>query len=86
MLSQVMGLAAATLTTCAFMPQACKVFKTGNTSHLSLWMLLLQGTGNFFWCIYGYLIHSDAVLYANVITVMVVFYILVQKVWHMLER
>jgi MtN3 and saliva related transmembrane protein len=55
------GLVAALCTTLSYVPQVRKTWTTGETSDLSLRMLLLLIAGLTLWCIYG-LLRSDMVI------------------------
>ena len=51
--TEVIGLAAALLTTASFVPQAIEVLRTGDTRAISLGMYLMFTSGSFLWLIYG---------------------------------
>ncbi len=74
------GLVAGTCTTFALAPQAWKVFKTGHVSQLSLRMLLLMFVGIVLWLIYGTLIWDISILWANVVALFFVSYMLYVKI------
>ena len=63
------GLAAATGTTLAFVPQAIKVIRTKHTKDLSLPMYILTTVGVLLWLIYGILLVNLPIIVANSITV-----------------
>ncbi len=62
------GIAAACLTTSAFVPQALSVLRTRNTNGISLRMYVLFTLGVALWLAYGLLIGSWPVIIANTIT------------------
>ena len=62
------GLAAATLTTVAFVPQVVRVWRTRSTRDLSLPMYLVFTVGIALWLVYGLMIDDLPVILANVIT------------------
>ena len=66
---EIIGFAAAFLTTIAFVPQVLKVFKTKSVEGLSLATYLIFVTGVFLWLLYGYQIGSLSMIIANFITV-----------------
>lgn len=70
---EIVGFAAAILTTVAFLPQAIKTLKTKQTEGISLTMLICQCSGNALWILYGIWIQSPSVLVANLITTAIVF-------------
>jgi MtN3 and saliva related transmembrane protein len=62
-LTTLLGLAAATLTTSANVPQVLKAWRTKQTDDLSLAMTLILATGLGVWVIYG-IMQSDLVIVA----------------------
>ncbi|MBT0587828.1 SemiSWEET transporter [Alteromonas oceanisediminis] len=62
------GYLAAICTTCAFLPQALKVLKTGDTHSLSLMMYIIFSTGVALWLIYGLLKKDLPIIAANTVT------------------
>jgi MtN3 and saliva related transmembrane protein len=65
---ELLGLAAGTLTTSAFLPQFLKTWREKSAKDLSLTMLLTFSTGVFLWLIYGIHLNSLSIVLANVIT------------------
>lgn len=65
---ELLGFAAAALTTASFAPQALHTFRTRNTQGISLGMYTLMTTGVALWLIYGFLIESTPMIVANAIT------------------
>ena len=72
---EIIGFIAAILTTAAFLPQVYKTWKTKDVSSLSLPMLLLFFVGIAGWLVYGILINSPSMIFANSITVVSSFFI-----------
>ncbi len=64
----VLGLAAATLTTIAFLPQVIKTWTSKSAKDLSLVTLVTFNTGVFLWLVYGIYIHDLPVMMANLVT------------------
>lgn len=62
------GLAAATLTTLAFLPQVIKTWRTRSAADISLIMFLMMTVGICLWLTYGILINDLPLIGANVIT------------------
>ena len=62
------GIVAGTLTTCAFLPQVVKTFRSRSTGDLSWAWLMMMTTGVFLWMVFGYLRESPAVFVANIFT------------------
>lgn len=65
---EILGYVAASLTTCAFLPQAIKTIVSKHVLGLSIGMLTLQLLGNFLWIWYGYWIKSPSLFLANCAT------------------
>tara|TARA_B100001769_G_C21783778_1_gene427652 strand:- start:129 stop:398 length:270 start_codon:yes stop_codon:yes gene_type:complete len=70
------GYFAAICTTVAFVPQVIKVAETGNTDGISLYMYIIFVIGILSWLIYGIMIKSYEVMFANIITIPLAIYIL----------
>lgn len=78
-MTEAIGFVAATLTTCAFVPQAFKVYQTKKTADLSLALFAMLFVGVFLWLLYGLLINAMPVIVANAVTLAFVSYILYAK-------
>lgn len=78
----ILGYLAALGTTSSFVPQAYKVFKTKKTEDLSLGMFLFFTLGTLLWIIYAVIIKSYPVIIANIIVIVLAFYILTMKIKH----
>lgn len=76
----IIGLAAGSLTTFAFLPQAIKTIKTRHTKDLSLIMLIMTDSGLICWLIYGILISSIPVIAANTVSIALISTILIMKI------
>lgn len=63
-----LGLAAGTLTTVAFIPQLAKAWRSKSTGDLSWAMVITFSTGVLLWLIYGIWIDSLPVILANSVT------------------
>ncbi len=70
---------AATLTTCSFVPQVWKVWRTRHTKDISLLMYSLFSAGVALWLIYGILLSSWPIIVANTITLLLAGTVLVLK-------
>ncbi len=79
-LETILGYLAATLTTFSFLPQAIRIYKTKNTSAISVWMYSIFSAGVFLWLIYGCLIQAWPVVFANGITLLLSLWILWMKI------
>ena len=65
---EILGYAAATLTTLSFVPQAIKTLRSGDTAAISLRMYLLFTSGVALWGAYGLLRGDGPLVVANAIT------------------
>jgi MtN3 and saliva related transmembrane protein len=70
---------AATLTTCSFIPQVWKVWRTKHTKDISLLMYTLFTFGVALWLIYGILLGAWPIIIANSITLLLAGTVLVLK-------
>ena len=76
----ILGYIAAVLTTVSFLPQVTHIFKTRDTSAISLSMYLMFSIGVFLWFIYGTLIHAWPMVIANGITLLLALTIVFLKI------
>jgi MtN3 and saliva related transmembrane protein len=76
---EILGVIAATLTTGGLVPQALKVWRSKSARDLSLLMYLMIWVGIVLWIVYGFVITSLALLYANIISLLLVSVILYFK-------
>ena len=74
--TEIVGIMAAVSTTAAFVPQVYKTWKSKSVEELSLVMYLVFLTGIILWLIYGVLLHSFAIILANIITGLLVLIII----------
>jgi MtN3 and saliva related transmembrane protein len=74
-----LGLTAATLTTCSFVPQLTKVWRTKSAEDLSYGMFSAFSLGISLWLLYGLLRDDVPVIAANGITLVLSVAILVLK-------
>jgi len=75
-----LGLAAASLTTASFVPQATRVWRTRSTKDISLTMFTLMFIGIGLWLIYGVLRQDLPLIFANGITMLLAGSIVVAKI------
>lgn len=85
-LEEIIGAAAAILTTLSFIPQAVKVVRTRETEAISLTMYALFTTGVMLWGIYGLMTWQWSIIIANGITVVLAATILALKIQDVLRR
>jgi MtN3 and saliva related transmembrane protein len=67
---QLLGLAAGSFTTAAFLPQVIKTWKSRSAKDLSLGMFSLFCLGVLLWLIYGIVVQDVPVIAANLVTLM----------------
>ena len=78
-LVSLVGFAAGTLCTLAYLPQALHSFRTKSVSDISLLMLVSLNIGLLLWVAYGVLIRSLPLILPNAITFFLAFPLLVMK-------
>ena len=78
-IQDLIGYAAATLTTVSFVPQALKTFRTRDVSGISLGMYSLFATGVALWLVYGVMLGEAPIYVANAITLALALAVLVMK-------
>lgn len=76
---EILGLVAGFLTTCSFVPQVMRTYRTRSVKDISLRMYLLLCTGILLWIAYGVIIGSVAVVAANTVSLALTSSILVMK-------
>ena len=79
-LSELIGYAAAILTTASFVPQTLQTFRTKDVSGISLGMYSVFTLGVVMWLVYGVLLAAWPIVIANAITVFLAASILAMKV------
>jgi len=82
MLFDAIGYLAATLTTCAFVPQAYMTWKTRRADGISVGMYTIFIAGVAMWLVYGVLINAWPVIVANVVTLALATFILALRLRH----
>ena len=65
---QILGLAAGSCTTIAFLPQVLKTWKSRSAKDLSLGMFSFFCFGVLLWLVYGILVNDIPVIVANLLT------------------
>ncbi len=82
LLHELVGYAAATLTTLAFIPQTLQSWRTRDLSGVSLGMYSLFTLGVALWLIYGVVLDSWPIIIANTITLILAGTVLSLKLRH----
>lgn len=78
--ADLIGSAAGTLTTVAFIPQVVRAWRTKSVQDLSFWMLLAFTTGVCLWTVYGYVTDAMPLIVTNGITFVLAFMLLAMKI------
>lgn len=65
-LVEILGLAAGTITSITFLPQVIRIWKTKSVKDISFLMMLLLILGTSLWLTYGLLLKDTAIIYTNV--------------------
>jgi MtN3 and saliva related transmembrane protein len=75
-----LGYAAAALTSVSFVPQAIKTIRSRDTRAISLWMYVTYTAGVALWWLFGIALHSWPVILANTVAFTLAATILALKV------
>ena len=78
----ILGLAAASCTTIAFVPQVLKTWRTKSAKDLSLGMYLILTTGVILWLVYGLIRWDIPIIAANGVTLLLALTILWFKIFY----
>lgn len=70
MLVTVIGAAAGTLTTAAYLPQVVKVWRSRSAGAISLQMYILMVTGSALWVMYGVMLMAWPIIIANAVSLL----------------
>jgi MtN3 and saliva related transmembrane protein len=76
---ELIGLIAAVFTTSSFFPQVIKIWKTKQTKDISTAMYIAMMIGTCFWLTYGILISSFAIIVANIVSGLLILFVLIFK-------
>jgi len=76
---EIIGLIAAVFTTSSFFPQVIKIWKTKQTKDISTTMYIAMMIGTCFWLTYGILISSFAIIVANIVSGLLILFVLIFK-------
>ncbi len=79
---EIIGYAAALLTTLAFVPQVVKTWKTRSTKDISLLMFIVFCVGVLLWMVYGLLLNSVPIIAANAVAFFLGAILLTLKIKH----
>jgi MtN3 and saliva related transmembrane protein len=67
-LADSIGMVAAVLTTIAYIPQVVKIYRTKSARDVSFRMFSLLATGVSLWLVYGIMMRSAPLIFANFVT------------------
>lgn len=76
---EIIGFAAGTFTTLAFLPQIFKIASTGKVRDISVSMYLVLGFGIFLWLIYGLNIGELPIIIANSVSLVLCITVIAMK-------
>ena len=79
-LIEIIGYLAAILTMLSSLPQIIKTLKTKSTKDISFFMILLLWSGILLWLVYGILIKSAPVIFANSISLFFISIFMIIKI------
>lgn len=71
-----LGLAAATLTTASFVPQVVHLWRSRNAESISLLTFMVFSVGIVLWLIYGLMLHAWPIIIANIVSLVLVLIII----------
>lgn len=77
--SDLIGLAAGTLTTLSFVPQVLRTWRSRSAGDISLAMFSLFSLGVVLWLIYGIMNDAPPIILANAVTLVLAVAVLVMK-------
>ncbi|MAD13293.1 MAG: hypothetical protein CMC04_11355 [Flavobacteriaceae bacterium] len=77
---EIIGFIAAILTTSAYLPQAFKIWRTKNAESVSLSMYSVMFLGIFLWLVYSIYLKRPSMIFANVITIIIISTIIFLKI------
>ncbi len=69
-LVQFLGLAAGTITSITFLPQVIRIWQTKSVKDISMIMMILLLVGTSCWLTYGSLLKDVAIIYTNVMVLL----------------
>jgi MtN3 and saliva related transmembrane protein len=78
----IIGLIAAVCTTCSFLPQVIKIWRTKRTNDVSLMMYAILTTGLLLWLVYGLILKDIPLIVANSVSLTLSLCVLVLKIKH----
>lgn len=84
--AELLGAAAATLTTVSFVPQALQVIRTRDTAAISLTMYAMFTAGVCLWGVYGFATGQISIIVANAVTLVLAATILAIKMRNTLRH
>jgi MtN3 and saliva related transmembrane protein len=77
---EMVGLTAGCMTTCSFIPQVVRTYRSRSVKDISLRMYLLMSAGVLLWVVYGAMIGSVSVMTANVVSFILTAAIVIMKI------
>lgn len=77
---EIVGIIAGVGTILSFVPQVTRIYKLRNTEAISLPMYIMFSIAEIFWILYGWMIHANAIIYTNIIILLLALIILIMKI------
>jgi MtN3 and saliva related transmembrane protein len=78
---EILGVVAGCCTTISFLPQVIQTWKSRSVDDISLRMYLLFCLGLSLWLVYGFLMDSFSIIFANIATLSLAIPVLVMKLY-----
>lgn len=85
-MNEIIGFAAAIITTASFIPQAVKTLKTKNTAGISLIMYIFFTFGVSLWIVYGISVKDYPIILANGVSIFLSATILYTKIQNVVKH
>jgi MtN3 and saliva related transmembrane protein len=85
-MNEIIGFAAAIITTASFIPQAVKTLKTKNTAGISLIMYIFFTFGVSLWIVYGISVKDYPIILANGVSIFLSATILYTKIQNVIKH
>lgn len=79
----IIGIIAGICTVLSFIPQVVRIYQLRNVKAISLPMYAIFSIGEIFWIFYGCMLNAPAIIYTNIMILILALVILMMKiVWH----
>lgn len=85
-IADLIGMVAAVLTTVAYVPQVAKIYRTKSARDVSFRMFSLLAVGVALWLVYGIMMRSAPLIFANFVTLVLSLTVLGLKIKYERDR